>query len=78
MKLDERDGQYKLFEINLRNGRSSYYVSASGHNLMKYVTDDHIFDKPLELTYAKDKHLWLIIPKVFSLNIDKRKTEKRS
>ncbi|MFJ7936601.1 ATP-grasp domain-containing protein [Sporosarcina sp. NPDC096371] len=63
MKLDMRDGQYKLFEINLRNGRSSYYVSASGHNLMKYVADDHIFNKPLELTYAKDKHLWLIIPK---------------
>ena len=63
MKLDKRDGQYKLFEINLRNGRSSYYVSASGHNLMKYVTDDFIYDKSIELTYAKDKHLWLIIPK---------------
>lgn len=63
LKLDERDGQYKLFEINLRNGRSSYYVSASGHNLMKYVTDDHIYEKSIELTYAKDRHLWLIIPK---------------
>lgn len=63
MKYDQRDGQYKLFEINLRNGRSSYYVSASGHNLMKYVTEDHIFNKEIELTYAKDKHLWLIIPK---------------
>ncbi len=63
MKYDERDGEYKLFEINLRNGRSSYYVSASGHNLMKYVTDDHIYDQSIELTYAKDKHLWLIIPK---------------
>lgn len=63
MKYDERDGQYKLFEINLRNGRSSYYVTASGHNLMKYVTDDYIYDKDLELTYAQDKHLWTIIPK---------------
>lgn len=63
MKYDERDGQYKLFEINLRNGRSSYYVSASGHNLMKYVADDHIYEKEIPLTYAKDEHLWLIIPK---------------
>lgn len=63
MKLDTRDGEYKLFEINLRNGRSSYYVSASGHNLMKYVTEDHVYDKSINLTYAKDKHLWLIIPK---------------
>lgn len=63
LKLDTRDGQYKFFEINLRNGRSSYYVPASGHNLMKYVTDDYIYNKELSLTYAQDKHLWLIIPK---------------
>nr|WP_186763840.1 ATP-grasp domain-containing protein [Planomicrobium sp. CPCC 101079] len=63
MKYDARDGSYKLFEINLRNGRSSYYVTAAGHNLMKYVADDHIFNKPMKLTYARDKHLWMIIPK---------------
>lgn len=63
MKYDSRDREYKLFEINLRNGRSSYYVTASGHNLMKYVADDHMLDIPQELTYAKDKHLWMIIPK---------------
>lgn len=63
MKYDVRDGEYKLFEINLRNGRSSYYVSASGHNLMKYVADDFVYNKEIPLTYAKDEHLWLIIPK---------------
>lgn len=63
MKYDSRDGEYKLFEINLRNGRSSYYVTASGHNLMQYVADDHMLNIPQQLTYAKDKHLWMIIPK---------------
>ncbi|BDH63104.1 D-aspartate ligase [Lysinibacillus sp. PLM2] len=63
MKYDARDGEYKLFEINLRNGRSSYYVTAAGYNLMKYVADDHMLNINQELTYANNKHLWMIIPK---------------
>lgn len=62
MKYDERDGEYKLFEINLRNGRSSYYVTASGFNLMKYVADDYIFNLKQNITYIENKHLWTVIP----------------
>ena len=63
MKYDVRDKKYKLFEINLRNGRSSYYVTAAGYNLMKYVADDHMLNIKQDLTYADNKHLWMIIPK---------------
>lgn len=63
MKYDARDGQYKLFEINLRNGRSSYYVTAAGYNLMKYVADDYMLNIKQQLTYADNPHLWMIIPK---------------
>nr|WP_106781194.1 ATP-grasp domain-containing protein [Lysinibacillus timonensis] len=63
MKYDARDGEYKLFEINLRNGRSSYFVTAAGYNIMKYVADDHMLNIQQELTYANNKHLWMIIPK---------------
>ncbi len=63
MKYDARDGEYKLFEINLRNGRSSYYVTAAGYNIMKFVADDHMLNIKQELTYANNKHLWMIIPK---------------
>lgn len=62
MKYDARDKTYKLFEINLRNGRSSYYVTAAGYNLMKYVADDYVFNVKQELVYAQNKHLWTIIP----------------
>ncbi|WP_374967594.1 ATP-grasp domain-containing protein [Lysinibacillus sp. RS5] len=63
MKLDVRDGEYKIFEMNLRSGASSYYVTASGHNLMQYVADDYIFNASQELTYVQTKHLWSLIPK---------------
>jgi D-aspartate ligase len=62
MKYDYRDGKYKLFEINLRNGRSSYYVTAAGYNLMQYVADDCMLHIQQECTYANNEHLWSIIP----------------
>lgn len=62
MKYDYRDGKYKLFEINLRNGRSSYYVTAAGYNLMQYVADDYMLGKEQQLVYGDNEHLWSVIP----------------
>ena len=63
MKLDPRDGTYKLFEMNLRQGRSSFFVTASGYNLAKWLVDDVIYHKEQPLTIADNKVLWSIIPK---------------
>ena len=63
MKYDERDGQYKLFEMNLRQGRSSYYVTAGGFNMVKWLVEDVIDHKDTGLTIADGKVLWTIIPK---------------
>ena len=63
MKYDKRDGQYKLFEMNLRQGRSSYFVTAAGYNLAKFLVDDVIYNKDLPLTIANHRVLWTIIPK---------------
>ena len=63
MKLDPRDGTYKLFEMNLRQGRSSYFVTAGGYNLARYLVDDVIYGKKSDCVIANKKVLWTIIPK---------------
>lgn len=63
MKYDSRDGTYKLFEMNLRQGRSSFFVTAAGYNLAKWLVDDVIYHREVPCTVAENKVLWSIIPK---------------
>ena len=62
IKYDRRDGKYKAFEINCRQGRSNYYVTGAGYNLAKYLVEDVIEHKPCALTVTQNRHLWLVIP----------------
>ncbi len=63
IKLDRRDNTYKLFEMNLRQGRSSFFVTAAGYNLAKWLADDVVYEKEMPLTIADNEVLWTIIPK---------------
>ncbi len=63
IKYDTRDGKYKVFEINTRQGRSNFYVTGAGANVAKCLVEDYIEDKPLEEKFVKNKNLWLVVPK---------------
>ncbi len=63
LKYDYRDHKYKLFEINIRQGRSSYFTTAAGLNMAKYLVEDYILNQNNETEYNYNKFLWLHTPK---------------
>jgi len=72
MKYDSRDQSFKLFEINLRQGRSSFFVTLNGYNLADWVVKDYVKgelkDAPTVRANKDDSQhsLWLGVPvKVF-------------
>ena len=67
IKYDQRDGKYKVFEINVRQGRSNYYVTGGGANVAKLLVEDRIFEKDLPVTILKEERLWRVIPKAVAL-----------
>ena len=62
IKYDERDGKFKAFEINTRQGRSNYYVTASGANIAELVVRDRLDEEDLELNLVNNEFLWTVLP----------------
>lgn len=61
-KYDERDKKYKLFEINPRQARCSYYFSVAAKNLVECLVDDLIKNKDEEFKLSKEKVLLSFVP----------------
>lgn len=60
MKYDRRDGKYKVFEINLRQGRSSFFTTLAGANLSRALVEDFVEGKTDgEIIYPTEDFLWL-------------------
>lgn len=63
IKFDPRDNSYRVFEINLRQGRSNYYVTGAGLNIARYVVQDRVHQQDLgEPLLFKGESFWHSIP----------------
>ena len=63
IKYDRRDGKYKVFEINCRQGRSNYYVTGAGYNIARLVVEDRIEGRELPFVLADNESLWRVVPR---------------
>ncbi len=73
-KYDQRDKKYKLFEINIRQGRSSSFTTLSGKNITKYLVEDYIYNIHNKIEYLNNEFLWTIVPKGVILKYVKNKS----
>lgn len=76
-KYDTRDGKYKVFEVNIRQGRSSYYITQCGYNMAKLFIDDLIYKKEKDLVLLKDSFLFTVVPKIVLKKFVKNKDINR-
>ncbi|TWE13098.1 ATP-grasp domain-containing protein [Rudaeicoccus suwonensis] len=60
--VDERTGESKLLEVNLRPGATSYYTMAGGLNLIATAVHDLVYDRRDEFTSAQQERLWVNVP----------------
>ncbi|MDY3052562.1 MAG: hypothetical protein SOR89_05265 [Ndongobacter sp.] len=59
LKKDARTGRFMCFEINLRQGRSSYFSTLSGANFAKAIVNDYILDR-VEYLASDREFLWYV------------------
>lgn len=64
IKYDSRDGSYRVFEINLRQGRSNYYMTGAGENLARLVVEDAVQGRDLgPCKLCKTEAFWHSVPR---------------
>lgn len=65
VKVDPRTGTPQVLEVNVRQGRSSFYVTASGRNLMEPIVTDLVPGAPAPERGDVREVLWHSVPTGF-------------
>ena len=73
IKYDRRDGKFKAFEINCRQGRSNFYVTGAGRNVARLVVEDRIEKQDKELDVVTNKSLWMMVPRCVAFKFSPKK-----
>lgn len=64
VKFDPRDGSFRFFEINVRLGRSNYYVTGNGHNVAEWMVRELVWGESFDgMVTAEGEHLFTFVPK---------------
>ncbi len=78
IKYDAESDAYRVFEINLRQGRSNYYVTGSGINIARLIVDDCFDSLGDDIIYGEPDTFWHAVPLgvVYKYTADKALVEK--
>ena len=63
LKYNDKTNSYKLFEINIRQGRSHSFTTLGGMNITKYLVEDVIYNQDNKIEYLNNEYLWTLVPK---------------
>ena len=64
LKYDERTGRCCFFEINIRAGRSTYYMSLGGVNFVTLLVDAYVLGREVPYAEAYDPFAYCCVPPV--------------
>lgn len=62
IKYDDNTGKYYFFEVNVRLGRSNFYMASGNTNYLEPIVDTFIYNNPKEKYEQKGEELYHIMP----------------
>ena len=62
IKLDERDGSFRFFEVNTRCGRNTYYRSLGGQNFVELMVQQFVLGEDIPYHEAYDPFVYCCVP----------------
>lgn len=63
IKVDERDGSFRFFEVNTRAGRNTYYLSLGGVNFATLIVGEFVCGREIPYREAYDRFAYSCVPR---------------